>query len=329
MRFWRLDTDDRSTIDNYNSIGCPSSRHHALSRSARRARARPAARAAAHRQSVCRPHRRAGPSELAGRTVVGLRRIGKRIVLALDGDLFVVVHLMIAGRLRWQDQARRSPARSGWRRSIFRNGTLILTEAGSKRQAVDSPRRRRRGGSRARSAAASRCSMTADLATFAAALAARESHPEARADRSAPLQRHRQRLLGRDPARGAALADEADAARCPTKRSRGCSTRRAPRSTRGSSGCAHEARRRFRRRSRRFATGWPCTVATASPVPTAARPCSGSSTPRTRPTTAARCQTGGRLLADRALSRLLKDDWPRTLEDLEAHRVRLRQGSGG
>ena len=81
-----------------------------------------------------------------------------------------------------------------------------------------------------------------------------------------------------------------------------------------------------RRASRRSARAWPCTDATASRVRCADRRCSGSPTPTTRRTTAPVCQTGGRLLADRALSRLLKQDWPRTLEELEERVQAGRRG---
>src|SRR4051794_33210228 len=70
-----------------------------------------------------------------GRRVAGLRRLGKRIVFALDGDLFIVLHLMIAGRLRWRDRGAPIPGKVGLAAFDFPAGTAILTEAGSKRQA--------------------------------------------------------------------------------------------------------------------------------------------------------------------------------------------------
>jgi len=73
--------------------------------------------------------------EVEGREVVGVRRIGKRIVIALTGDYFLVLHLMIAGRLRWQDPATRIPGRTTLAVFEFANGTLAFTEAGTKRRA--------------------------------------------------------------------------------------------------------------------------------------------------------------------------------------------------
>src|SRR2546423_5241309 len=70
-----------------------------------------------------------------GKRVTGVRRMGKRIVLELEDDLFLVIHLMIAGRLRWVPSGGKVPGKIGLAAFDFPNGTLILTEAGSKRRA--------------------------------------------------------------------------------------------------------------------------------------------------------------------------------------------------
>ena len=70
-----------------------------------------------------------------GRTVVALRRMGKRMVFALEGDLFLVLHLMTAGRLRWRDRGAAIPGKVGLAAFDFPTGSAILIEAGSKRQA--------------------------------------------------------------------------------------------------------------------------------------------------------------------------------------------------
>src|SRR2546428_9195985 len=72
----------------------------------------------------------------AGRTVSGLRRLGKRIVIGLEGDLFLVLHLMIAGRLHWRPAGARPPGKIGLAALDFSTGTLVLTEAGTKRRAA-------------------------------------------------------------------------------------------------------------------------------------------------------------------------------------------------
>src|SRR5437016_14649648 len=70
-----------------------------------------------------------------GKRVLGVRRMGKRIVVELEDDLFLVIHLMIAGRLRWVPTGAKVPGKVGLAAFDFPNGTLILTEAGSKRRA--------------------------------------------------------------------------------------------------------------------------------------------------------------------------------------------------
>src|SRR2546428_5099870 len=75
------------------------------------------------------------PEELAGRVVRKLARLGKRIVLCLDDDYFVILHLMIAGRLRWKQPDAPIPGRLGLAAFDFSAGTLLLTEAGSKHRA--------------------------------------------------------------------------------------------------------------------------------------------------------------------------------------------------
>src|SRR5882724_11412798 len=72
----------------------------------------------------------------AGQTVTGLRRLGKRIVVDLTGDLFLVLHLMIAGRLHWKRAGARPSGKIGLAAFDFSTGTLLMTEAGSKRRAA-------------------------------------------------------------------------------------------------------------------------------------------------------------------------------------------------
>src|SRR5260370_29366857 len=74
--------------------------------------------------------------DVVGRTVSGVRRLGKRIVLALDAERFVVVHLMIAGRLHWKAAGARPPGRLGVAAFDFTTGTLVMTEAGAKKPAA-------------------------------------------------------------------------------------------------------------------------------------------------------------------------------------------------
>src|SRR5215467_12519313 len=74
-------------------------------------------------------------SEIEGKRVTGLRRLGKQIVFCLEDDLFVVIHLMIAGRFQWKAKGKNAPGRIGLASFDFPSGTLLLTEAGSKKRA--------------------------------------------------------------------------------------------------------------------------------------------------------------------------------------------------
>src|SRR6267142_7198058 len=74
-------------------------------------------------------------SAASGRVVTGLRRLGKRVVLGLEGDLFLVIHLMIAGRLHWKPAGAKVPGKIGLAAFDFSTGALTLTEAGTKKRA--------------------------------------------------------------------------------------------------------------------------------------------------------------------------------------------------
>ena len=128
-----------------------------------------------------------------GKRVVGLRRVGKRIVLALEAELFLVLHLMIAGRLRWLSPGGKRPGRITLAVFEFADGSLAFTEAGTKRRAslhfVE-------GEAAVRAFDAGGLEVfEADLSRVRATPRVGEPHAQARARRSAALQRHRQRLL--------------------------------------------------------------------------------------------------------------------------------------
>jgi formamidopyrimidine-DNA glycosylase len=253
-------------------------------------------------------------SAIEGRTIVGLHRLGKRVVFEAEGDVFLVFHLMIAGRFRWKEEGARIPGKVGLLAIDFDHGTLILTEAGTKRQAslhVVSGRvalaQHDPGGLDV---------MTATLPEFAEALT-RENHTLKRALTDPHL------FSGI----GNAYSDEIlHAARLsPFKQ-----TRALP----------DDEVRRLYEATRQTLSQWIVRLQqeTGEDFPgkvTAFRagmavhgrynePCPDCGTPVQRVVYAANeanycpaCQTGGRLLADRSLSRLLKEDWPRTLEELE------------
>lgn len=261
-------------------------------------------------------------SEVVGRQVVGLRRLGKRLVLALTGELFVVFHLMIAGRLRWGEKGAKGFGKLTLLSFDFPTGVLFLTEAsGKKRAAVHVVQgeaalaEHDRGGLEV---------LGADAAAFHEALV-RERHTLKRSLTDPTL------FSGI----GNAYSDEIlhRARLSPFKLSDALTAQEEARLHRATQEVLREWIARLRAE---VGEGFPEKVTAFRPEMAVhgkfRQPCPVCGTPVQRivhadnesnycPT----CQTEGRLLADRALSRLLKDDWPRTLEELEA-RKRGRKG---
>lgn len=262
------------------------------------------------------------PIEAVGsKTVRGLRRIGKRIVFELEDDLYLVLHLMIAGRLRWRDRGARVPAKVGVAALDFPNGTLLLTEASTKKRAslhlvrgeaaVDEFRR---GGIEP---------LEADPATFRAALR-RESHTLKRALTDPTL------FSGI----GNAYSDEIlhRAKLSPLKLTTKLEDTEVERLYRATRATLAEWVERLRRET---GAGFPEEVTAfregmavhgryRQPCPACGSPVQRIVYAENEANYCATCQTEGKLLADRALSRLLGADWPRTLEELEERRARPR-----
>jgi len=257
---------------------------------------------------------------VAGRAVRAVDRLAKRIVLALDGDLFLVLHLMIAGRLHWRPPGARLPGKLGVAAFDFPNGTLTLTEAGTKKRAALHLVAGRTA--LATSDPGGLEVLDADLADFRTALA-RERHTLKRALTDPRL------LAGI----GNAYADEI------LHRARLSPVRMTDALTREEMARLFEATRNtlsdWIERLRAEAGGdFPEGVTAFRPGMAVhgrfGQPCPNCGAPVQRIVHAenetnycAGCQTGGRLLADRALSRLLRQDWPRTLEELEERRAGL------
>ena len=275
----------------------------------------PRAHPRARHPFVLRTRRSAARRRLGARGA-RLRRIGKRIVLGLDDELFLVIHLMIAGRLRWhargarrrrQDRARRLRLRERHARSSprpARSKRASLTSCAAK------PRSRR-------SIPAASTSLDARRSSSSASALARENHTLKRALTDPHLfsgigNAYSDEILHAREA----VAAEADAALTDEEIAATYDARRARRSPSGRTSCGRKRATDSRRRSPRSARAWPCTAASASPARCAGRRCSASSTRRTRRTTARAARPSGRLLADRSLSRLLKDDWPKSIDDL-------------
>jgi len=249
-----------------------------------------------------------------GRPVVGVERIGKRIAIGLEGERYLVLHLMIAGRLRWAAVGAKIPGRIGLAAFDFSSGTLLLTEAGTKKRAALHVVRGR-GGLSAHDAGG--IDPLACTATELASALRREAHTIKRALTDPRV------LSGI----GNAYSDEI------LHRARMSPFQRADRLDDAAIAQLREAMRavlaEWTERLRREAgDGFPLKV-TAFRDGMAVhgrfrQPCPACGSPVQRIVYAdneanycATCQTGGRLLADRALSRLLREDWPRTLEELE------------
>ena len=249
-----------------------------------------------------------------GSRVETLHRVGKRIVFGFEDDLFVVIHLMVAGRLRWETPGKPIPKKIGLAAFDFDEGTLILTEQGTKRRAgiwltrgFDGVAELDRGGVEP---------LDVDTAAFSAAL------------------RKENRTLKRaltDPRMfsgiGNAYSDEIlwAARMSPVKRTSQLNDDDVERLHRAVVESLQEWTQRLRDE---VGEGWPTKV-TAFRGDMAVHGKFGEPCPRcgskvqrivyadNETNYCATCQTDGKLLADRSLSRLLKDDWPKTLEELE------------
>jgi formamidopyrimidine-DNA glycosylase len=250
-----------------------------------------------------------------GKKVTGVRRLGKRIVLALEGDVFLAIHLMIAGRLRWLEPGTKlGRAGKPLAELRFPKGTLVLTEAGTQRRAALHLLRGEAG-----LAALDRGGLEvleADLAAFGSAIL-RESHTLKRALTDPRL------LSGI----GNAYSDEIlhRARLSPVKltgRLTGEEVERLYQAARAVLGewtgrLRAEAAGGFPEKVTAFREGMAVHGRHRLPCPTCGAPVQRVVHAENETNYCPRCQTGGRILSDRSLSRLLKDDWPRTLEELE------------
>jgi formamidopyrimidine-DNA glycosylase len=248
-----------------------------------------------------------------GRTVAGIRRIGKRIVLDLGDALFIVIHLMIAGRLHWRGPGEKKKPQGVIATLEFERGTLYFTEAGTRKRASltvvrgeDALRGVDPGGIEP---------LDATFETFDAALR-RENHTLKRALTDPHL------FSGI----GNAYSDEIlhAAKLSPLKKTSQLSEdearrlHKAVRSTLGSwtDILRAEAGEHFPQKVTAFREGMAVHGRYGKPCPVCQAPVQRIVYAENECNYCARCQTEGRLLADRSLSRLLKDDWPKSIDDL-------------
>jgi formamidopyrimidine-DNA glycosylase len=254
------------------------------------------------------------PADVAGRAVIGLRRLGKRIVLALEGERFVVIHLMIAGRLRWHAAGGKAPGKIALAVFQFPTGTLALTEAGTTRRAsvhlvegesgllaFD------RGGLEV---------LDADAEAFATRLTS-ESHTLKRALTDPRLlsgigNAYSDEILHRARLSPLALTRKLDAGQI---RSLFDATRATLLDW--TARLRTETGDRFPEKVTAFREGMAVHGRFGKPCPDCGSPVQRIRYAANETNYCARCQTGGRLLADRAMSRILREDWPRSIDELE------------
>ena len=249
-----------------------------------------------------------------GKEVTGVRRLGKRVVFELEGELFIVVHLMIAGRLRWKPPQQKIPARMGLAAFDFEEGTLLLTEASKKKRAAlhlcrgaVALQEHDPGGIEP---------LEIDLATFRSALTAKN---------------HTVKRALTDPrifsGIGNAYSDEIlhRAKLSPLRWTQRLSDEQVQRVYEATQDVLVEwVTRLIEQHGEVFpekVTAFRPEMAThgkhGEPCPACGDPIQRIVFADRETNYCATCQTGGKLLADRALSRLLKGDWPRSLEELE------------
>jgi formamidopyrimidine-DNA glycosylase len=258
-------------------------------------------------------------AEAEGRVVRQVRRLGKRVVLCLDGELFLAIHLMIAGRLHWRDRGAAVPKKLGLAAFDFPEGTLLLTEAGSKKRASLHVVR-----GEADLAALGRPGievLEGDLAGFRDALS-RENHTLKRALTDPGL------FSGI----GNAYSDEIlhRARLSPLALSQRLTGDEVERLYEAARATLQQWLDRLRREAgddvpekvTAFRSGMAVHGRYGQPCPDCGAPVQRIVYAENEANYCARCQTGGKLLADRAMSRLLKGDWPRTLDELEDRRRR-------
>jgi formamidopyrimidine-DNA glycosylase len=257
-------------------------------------------------------------SDVTGKRVEQLRRVGKRIAIGLASDLWLVLHLMIAGRLHWFDRGSKLSARAALARFEFDSGTLTLTEAGSKRRA--------------------------SLHVFAAAEQLQRADPGglevSSADRAAfdarlRLENHTLKRALTDPhlfsGIGNAYSDEIlhRARLSPmalTSKLKSDEVARLYEATRGAlsdwtARLRAQAGGKFPERVTAFRPEMAVHGRYGKPCPVCGTAVQRIRYAENETNYCPHCQTEDRILADRALSRLLKDDWPRTVEELERMRA--------
>jgi formamidopyrimidine-DNA glycosylase len=254
-------------------------------------------------------------SAVEGKTVRGLRRIGKRIAIGVEGDLWLVLHLMIAGRLHWKPPQAKLAGRNGLLALDFPNGALVLTEAGSKRRASLYVVRGEEGllgldpgGIEI---------FSTDLDDFRAALTV-ENRTLKRALTDPRLLSGVGNAYSDEILHAAQLSPIALTHKLkPDEWERLFEATRST-LTEWTNRLLSEAKKGFPEKVTAFRPEMAVHGRFNQPCPRCGEKVQRIRYADNETNYCARCQTGGKVLADRSLSRLLGSDWPRTLDELEA-----------
>ncbi|HEX6163546.1 MAG TPA: DNA-formamidopyrimidine glycosylase family protein [Vicinamibacterales bacterium] len=249
-----------------------------------------------------------------GKTVVALRRLGKRLVWAMEDDLFLVIHLMIAGRFKWLDAGAKIPGKVGLAAFDFAHGSLILTEAGSQRRASlylvrgePALAEHDPGGLEV---------MTASAQEFGEALT-RENHTLKRALTDPHLLSGIGNAYSDEILHAAKMSPMLLTSKLTPEQIESLHAHTIGVLAKWRADLIAEAGDKFPEKVTAFRDGMAAHGRYGKPCPVCGTAIQRIQYATNEANYCPQCQTGGKLLADRGLSRLLKDDWPKSLDDLE------------
>ena len=257
----------------------------------------------------------------SGKNVIALRRLGKRLVWQLEEDLFLVIHLMIAGRFRWipraadsADSSPKIPGKVGLAAFDFSHGSLILTEAGSQRRASlylvngeQALSEHDPGGLEV---------MTASVQQFGEALT-RENHTLKRALTDPHLLSGIGNAYSDEILHAAKMSPMLLTSKLTPEQIESLHAHTIGVLSKWRDDLVAEAGEKFPEKVTAFREGMAAHGRYGKPCPVCGTAIQRIQYATNEANYCPKCQTGGKLLADRGLSRLLKDDWPKSLEDLE------------
>lgn len=252
-----------------------------------------------------------------GRKVLALRRLGKRLVWQLDADLFLIIHLMIAGRFKWAARGAKVPGKVGLAAFDFDSGTLLLTEAGSQRRAslylvrgesdvaTHDP-----GGLEV---------LTSSVEEFGTALT-RENHTLKRALTDPHLLSGIGNAYSDEILHAAKMSPMLLTSKLTPEQIELLHAHAIRVLTKWRDQLIAETGEKFPEKVTAFREGMAAHGRYGRPCPVCGTPIQRIQYATNEANYCPTCQTGGKLLADRGLSRLLKDDWPKSLDELDQYK---------